>query len=74
MNIKKLNLLEIRRQKFQASRTQSRIEYLLKQRSLRKDSRKALMHVLILLTELKISRDELEGVSESLQQTIIHGY
>jgi hypothetical protein len=74
MNIRKLNLLEIRRQKFQASRRQIRIEYLLKQRSLRKDSRKALMHVLILLTELKISRDELEGVSESLQQTIIHGY
>lgn len=74
MNIRKLNLLEIRRQKFQASGRQIRIEYLLKQRSLRKDSRKALMHVLIILTELKISRDELEGVSESLQQTIIHGY
>jgi hypothetical protein len=36
--------------------------------------RKALVKVLVLLAKLKFRCDELERVSDSIQQTVIHGY
>ena len=74
MRIKKLNLLEIRRQKFKASCRQIKIDHLLRQTNLEIELRKALVKVLVLLAKLKFRCDELERVSDNIQQTIIHGY
>jgi len=74
MNIKKLDLLKIRNLKFRASQRQVIIDRLLKKKDLKKDLWKVSVKTLIILAKIKVRCEELERISENLQQTIINGY
>ena len=74
MNIKKLDLLKIRNLKFRASQRQIIIDRLLRKEDLEKDLWKASIKTLIILAKIKFRCEELERISENLQQTIINGY
>ena len=74
MNIKKLDLLKIRNLKFRASRRQATIDRLLRRENLEKDLWKVSIKTLIILAKIKVRCEELERISENLQQTIINGY
>ncbi len=74
MNIKKLDLLKIRNLKFRASQRQAIIDRLLKKKDLEKDLWKVSVNTLIILAKIKVRCEELERISENLQQTIINGY
>ena len=74
MNIKKLDLLKIRNLKFWASQRQAIIDRLLRKRDLEKDLWKVSVKTLIILAKIKFRCEELERISESLQQTVINGY
>ena len=74
MNIKKLDLLKIRNLKFRASQRQVIIDRLLRKKDLEKDLWKVSVKTLIILVKIKVRCEELERISENLQQTIINGY
>jgi hypothetical protein len=74
MNIKKLDLLKIRNLKFRASCRQATINQLLRKENLEKDLWKVLIKTLIILAKIKFRCEELERISENLQQTVINGY
>ena len=74
MNIKKLDLLKIRNLKFRASQRQAIIDRLLRKMDLEKDLWKVSVKTLIILAKIKVRCEELERISENLQQTIINGY
>jgi len=74
MNIKKLDLLKIRNLKFRASQRQSVIDRLLRKEDLEEDLWKASIKTLIILAKIKFRCEELERISENLQQTVINGY
>jgi len=69
MNIKKLDLLKIRNLKFRASQRQVIIDRLLKKKDLKKDLWKVSVKTLIILAKIKFRCEELERISENLQQT-----
>jgi hypothetical protein len=73
MNIKKLDLLKIRNLKFRASRRQTNIDRLLRRENLEKDLWKSSIKTLIILAKIKLRCEELERISENLQQTVING-
>ena len=74
MNIKKLDLLKIRNLKFRASQRQVVIDRLLRKKDLGKDLWKVSIKTLIILAKIKFRREELERISENLEQTVINGY
>jgi len=74
MNIKKLDLLKIRNLKFRASQRQVVIDRLLRKKDLEKDLWKVYVKTLIILAKIKVRCEELERISENLQQTVINGY
>ena len=74
MNIKRLDLLKIRNLKFRASQRQSVIDRLLRKKDLEKDLWKASIKTLIILAKIKFRCEELERISENLEQTVINGY
>ncbi len=74
MNIKKLDLLKVRNLKFRASQRQIIIDRLLRKKDLKKDLWKVSVKTLIILAKIKFRCEELERISESLQQTVINGY
>ncbi len=74
MNIKKLDLLKIRNLKFRASQRQVTIDRLLRKKDLEKDLWKTSIKTLIILAKIKFRCEELERISENLQQTVINGY
>ncbi len=74
MNIKKFDLLKIRNLKFRASQRQVIINRLLRKRDLEKDLWKVSVKTLIILAKIKFRCEELERISENLQQTVINGY
>ncbi len=74
MNIKKLDLLKIRNLKFRASQRQAIIDRILRKRDLEKDLWKVSVKTLIILAKIKFRYEELERISENLQQTVINGY
>ena len=74
MNIKRLDLLKIRNLKFRASQRQVIIDRLLRKKDLEKDLWKVSVKALIILAKIKFRCEELERISENLQQTVINGY
>ena len=74
MNIKKLDLLKIRNLKFRASQRQVIINRTLRKKDLEKDLWKVSIKTLIILANIKFRCEELERISENLQQTVINGY
>ncbi len=74
MNIKKPDLLKIRNLKFRASQRQVIIDRLLRKKDLEKDLWKTSIKTLIILAKIKFRCEELERISENLQQTVINGY
>jgi hypothetical protein len=74
MNIKRLDLLKIRNLKFRASQRQVVIDQLLRKKDLERDLWKVSIKTLIILAKIKFRCEELERISENLQQTIINGY
>ncbi len=75
MNIKRLDLLKISNLKFRASQRQSVIDRLLrKKRILKKIYGKVSIKTLIILARIKFRCEELERISENLEQTVINGY
>ena len=74
MNIKRLDLLKIRNLKFRASQRQSVIDRLLRKKDLEKDLWKVSIKTLIILAKIKSRCEELERISENLQQTVINEY
>jgi hypothetical protein len=74
MNIKKLDLLKIRNLKFRASQRQVIIDRLIRKKDLEKDLWKISVKTLITLAKIKFRCEELERISENLQQTAINGY
>jgi hypothetical protein len=74
MNIKKLDLLKIRNLKFRASQRQVIIDRLLRKNDLEADLWRVSVKTLIILAKIKFRCEELERISENLQQTVINGY
>ena len=74
MNIKKLDLLKIINLKFRASQRQVVIDRLLRKKDLEKDLWKVSIKTLIILAKIKSRCEELERISENLQQTVINEY
>ena len=74
MNIKKLDLLKIRNLKFRASQRQVIIDRILRQKDLEKDLWKVSIKTLIILAKIKYRCEELERISDNLQQTVMNGY
>jgi hypothetical protein len=74
MNIKKLDLLKIRNLKFRASQRQVIIDRILRQENLERDLWKVSIKTLIILAKIKFRCEELERISENLEQTVINGY
>ena len=74
MNIKKLDLLKIRNLKFRASQRQIVIDRLLRKENLEKDLWKVSIKTLIILAKINFRCEELERISENLEQTVINGY
>jgi hypothetical protein len=74
MNIKKLDLLKIRNLKFRASQRQVIIDRILRQKDLEKDLWKVSIKTLIILAKIKFRCEELERISDNLQQTVMNGY
>ena len=74
MNIKKLDLLKIRNLKFRANQRQAIIDRILRKKDLEKDLWKMSVKTLIILAKIKFRCEELERISENLQQTVINGY
>jgi hypothetical protein len=74
MNIKKLDLLKTRNLKFRASQRQVVINRLLRKKGLERDLWRVSIKTLIILAKIKFRCEELERISENLQQTVINGY
>jgi hypothetical protein len=74
MNIKKLDLLKIRNLKFRVSQRQVVVDRLLIKRILKEIYGKSPLKTLIILAKIKFRCEELERISENLQQTVINGY
>ena len=74
MNIKRLDLLKIRNLKFRASQRQVVIDRLLRKKDLERDLWKVFIKTLIILAKIKFRCEELERISENLEQTVINGY
>ncbi len=74
MNIKRLDLPKIRNLKFRTNQRQVVIDRLLRtKKDLEKYLWKVSVKTLIILTKIKFRCEELERISENLQQTVING-